>query len=30
MDLCRLLLLCRSDSLEDEMVGFTGFGDGLW
>lgn len=29
MGLCRLLVLCRSDGLEDEMVGFTGFGAGL-
>jgi hypothetical protein len=30
MVLCRLLVLCRCDGLEDEMVGFTSFGAGLW
>ncbi|KAJ6913903.1 hypothetical protein NC651_016226 [Populus alba x Populus x berolinensis] len=30
MGLCGLLVICGSDGLEDERVGFIGFGAGLW
>jgi hypothetical protein len=30
MGLYGLLVICGSDGLEDERVGFIGFGAGLW